>query len=209
MLGSEATTVGRNPQRPRCEFWGGKSRQGNQARWSGDGGHHEAVKVVEHRTCQELPQRPGVSRIGWTQRGKVARPIPLVHGGRGIAESDEDQVEDEATGPPIAVEKWVDSLETTVGRRQHFDWSGGLGDPADICDPIAHGGWDINPGSEFRRVIVTLPPPPSPILTRELLYTAVTRAKERVTLVGSEATLRAAITRPAVRASGLGPKLWP
>jgi exodeoxyribonuclease V alpha subunit len=64
-------------------------------------------------------------------------------------------------------------------------------------------------GSEFRRVIVTLPPPPSPILTRELLYTAITRAKEQVTLVGSEAALRAAIARPAVRASGLGPKLWP
>jgi exodeoxyribonuclease V alpha subunit len=64
-------------------------------------------------------------------------------------------------------------------------------------------------GSEFRRVIVTLPPPPSPILTRELLYTAVTRAKDQVTLVASEAALRAAIVRPAVRASGLGPRLWP
>jgi exodeoxyribonuclease V alpha subunit len=64
-------------------------------------------------------------------------------------------------------------------------------------------------GSEFRRVIVTLPPPPSPILTRELLYTAVTRAKEQVTLVATEASLRAAIARPVARASGLGPKLWP
>ena len=52
-------------------------------------------------------------------------------------------------------------------------------------------------GSEFRKVIVTLPPSPSPILTRELLYTAVTRAKEQVTLVASEASLRAAIERPA------------
>ena len=64
-------------------------------------------------------------------------------------------------------------------------------------------------GSEFRRVIVTLPPPPSPILTRELLYTAVTRAKEQVTLVATESSLRAAIDRPVARASGLGPKLWP
>lgn len=63
-------------------------------------------------------------------------------------------------------------------------------------------------GSEFRRVIVTLPPAPSPILTRELLYTAVTRAKEHVTLVATEASLRAAITRPVARASGLAPKLW-
>ena len=63
-------------------------------------------------------------------------------------------------------------------------------------------------GSEFRRVIVTLPPPPSPILTRELLYTAVTRAKEHVTLVATGSSLRAAITCPVSRASGLGPKLW-
>ena len=63
-------------------------------------------------------------------------------------------------------------------------------------------------GSEFGRVIVTLPPPPSPILTRELLYTGVTRAKE-VTLVASEASLRAAIANPVSRASGLAAKLWP
>lgn len=62
-------------------------------------------------------------------------------------------------------------------------------------------------GSEFRQVVITLPPAPSPILTRELLYTAVTRAKERVTLVASEASLRAAIARPVARASGLAGKL--
>jgi exodeoxyribonuclease V alpha subunit len=62
-------------------------------------------------------------------------------------------------------------------------------------------------GSEFGRVIVTLPPPPSPILTRELLYTGVTRAKE-VTLVASEAALRTAIENPVRRASGLAAKLW-
>jgi exodeoxyribonuclease V alpha subunit len=63
-------------------------------------------------------------------------------------------------------------------------------------------------GSEFRRVVVTLPPAPSPVLTRELLYTAVTRAKERVTVVATESSLRAAIGRPVARASGLGTKLW-
>jgi exodeoxyribonuclease V alpha subunit len=64
-------------------------------------------------------------------------------------------------------------------------------------------------GSEFERVIVTLPRPPSPILTRELLYTAVTRAKQQVTLVAAEESLRSAIAHPVARASGLGPKLWP
>ena len=64
-------------------------------------------------------------------------------------------------------------------------------------------------GSEFRRVIVTLPPPPSPILTRELLYSAVTQTKEQLTLVAAlGGFLRAAITQAARSgASGLGPKL--
>jgi exodeoxyribonuclease V alpha subunit len=64
-------------------------------------------------------------------------------------------------------------------------------------------------GSEFDRVIVSLPPVPSPILTRELLYTAVTRAKQSVTIVGAEESLRAAIAHPVDRPSGLGAKLWP
>lgn len=64
-------------------------------------------------------------------------------------------------------------------------------------------------GSEFDRVIVSLPPAPSPILTRELLYTAVTRAKKSVAIVAAESSLRAAIEHPVERPSGLGPKLWP
>ncbi|WP_298458762.1 exodeoxyribonuclease V subunit alpha [uncultured Cellulomonas sp.] len=58
-------------------------------------------------------------------------------------------------------------------------------------------------GSQFRRVCVLLPPESSPLLTRELLYTAVTRAREHVRVVGSEAAVRAAIARPVRRASGL------
>ncbi len=64
-------------------------------------------------------------------------------------------------------------------------------------------------GSEFSHAVVSLPRAASPILTRELLYTAVTRAKDRVTVVGSEASLRAAIDRPIARASGLRHRLWP
>jgi ATP-dependent exoDNAse (exonuclease V) alpha subunit len=46
------------------------------------------------------------------------------------------------------------------------------------------------------------------VLTRELLYTAVTRAKEQVTVVAAEESLRAAITNPVARPSGLRQKLW-
>ncbi|SCX55081.1 DNA helicase/exodeoxyribonuclease V, alpha subunit [Klenkia marina] len=58
-------------------------------------------------------------------------------------------------------------------------------------------------GSQYRAVTVMLPPPSSPLLTRELLYTAVTRAVDRVRVIGSEDSVRAAVGRHAVRASGL------
>lgn len=63
-------------------------------------------------------------------------------------------------------------------------------------------------GSQFRRVAVLLPPSGSPILTRELLYTAITRAREELLLVGDEAAVRDAIGRPVARASGLRALLW-
>ncbi|WP_354529246.1 exodeoxyribonuclease V subunit alpha [Nakamurella sp. UYEF19] len=58
-------------------------------------------------------------------------------------------------------------------------------------------------GSQFERVTVVLPPADSPLATREMLYTALTRAQHHVRLVGQEPELRAAIDRPAARASGL------
>jgi exodeoxyribonuclease V alpha subunit len=62
-------------------------------------------------------------------------------------------------------------------------------------------------GSEFPHAVVSLPAVDSPVLTRELLYTGVTRAKERVTVVGSEAAIRAAVGRPVRRSSGLRDRL--
>ncbi|MFT4109547.1 exodeoxyribonuclease V subunit alpha, partial [Propionicimonas sp.] len=62
-------------------------------------------------------------------------------------------------------------------------------------------------GSQFDRVTVVLPTPDSPLLTRELLYTAITRAKEQVTLIGSPDSLRQAVRRQAQRASGLRDRL--
>jgi exodeoxyribonuclease V alpha subunit len=62
-------------------------------------------------------------------------------------------------------------------------------------------------GSQFGTAAVLLPTPTSQILTRELLYTAVTRAREHLILAGTEETIRAAIARPVARASGLGARL--
>jgi exodeoxyribonuclease V alpha subunit len=62
-------------------------------------------------------------------------------------------------------------------------------------------------GSQFHTVSFVVPPPDSPLLTRELLYTAVTRATEKVIVLGTEEAIRRAIQRPANRASGLRSRL--
>jgi len=63
-------------------------------------------------------------------------------------------------------------------------------------------------GSQFDTAVVLLPAPTSRILTRELLYTAATRARTRLVVVGGEETIRAAVGRPVARASGLRGRLW-
>jgi exodeoxyribonuclease V alpha subunit len=62
-------------------------------------------------------------------------------------------------------------------------------------------------GSQVDEVTVLLPPEDSRLLTRELFYTAVTRARHKVRVVGSEASVRAAVERRAQRASGLRHRL--
>jgi exodeoxyribonuclease V alpha subunit len=63
-------------------------------------------------------------------------------------------------------------------------------------------------GSQFDVAAVLLPNPGSRMLTRELLYTAVTRARRQLILAGTEEAIRAAVERPVARASGLRQRLW-
>lgn len=64
-------------------------------------------------------------------------------------------------------------------------------------------------GSEFGRVLFLLPSRDAPVLTRELLYTGLTRAREFVELWHHEPLLRLALARRVERSSGLSDLLWP
>lgn len=59
-------------------------------------------------------------------------------------------------------------------------------------------------GSQYDTVSVVLPESDSALLTRQLLYTAITRARRHVRIIGREPAVRAGVTRQALRASGLG-----
>lgn len=58
-------------------------------------------------------------------------------------------------------------------------------------------------GSQYRSVTVVLPDADSPLLTRQLLYTAVTRARDSARLVASEDAISRAVRTETKRASGL------
>jgi exodeoxyribonuclease V alpha subunit len=63
-------------------------------------------------------------------------------------------------------------------------------------------------GSEFRDALVILPERDAPVLTRELLYTGVTRVRETVEVWATEHILRQTIERKIERSSGLRDRLW-
>ncbi|WP_432561014.1 exodeoxyribonuclease V subunit alpha [Kineococcus sp. SYSU DK003] len=62
-------------------------------------------------------------------------------------------------------------------------------------------------GSQFDTVTVLAAPERSPLATREMFYTALTRAKVRVRVVGSAEAVAAAVRRPLARATGLADRL--
>ena len=62
-------------------------------------------------------------------------------------------------------------------------------------------------GSQFRTVTLVLPPLDSPLLVRPLLYTAMTRAQDRLTIIGTAEQLRHGLTTSPHRASGLAAAL--
>jgi len=63
-------------------------------------------------------------------------------------------------------------------------------------------------GSEFDDVLLVLPDKDYPVLTRELLYTAITRAKYNISIWGNQDIIKTAVLRKIERTSGLRDALW-
>jgi exodeoxyribonuclease V alpha subunit len=63
-------------------------------------------------------------------------------------------------------------------------------------------------GSEFDQVLLILPERDSPVLTRELVYTGITRARSAIEIWAASEIFSAAVTRRTQRGSGLNSMLW-
>jgi len=129
----------------------------------------------------------------------VGRPVMVLRNDprRGLYNGDVGVVlEDAATGERRA---WFDGSD---GAPRSFTL-GALPDHETVFATTVHK----SQGSEYDEVMVVLPDRDSPLLTRELLYTAVTRASRRVTVVGREDLVVDAVGRPTRRMSGLRAEL--
>ena len=91
------------------------------------------------------------------------------------------------------------------------DGKGGVRHVAPARLPAHRSAWAMTvhkaQGSEFGQVLLVLPDGESRVLTRELLYTGVTRARERVDIVGRADTLAAGCARSTRRRSGFAEAL--
>ena len=118
---------------------------------------------------------------------------------------------------------WSSESRHDIARTAHDNFlitvehiGGGTPDnPAELDSPAQLGSTEPvhamtihkSQGSEFAQVVVVLPPAGSRLLTRELLYTAFTRARQSLTVVGTAAALRSAVATPVARASNLSQQL--
>jgi len=63
-------------------------------------------------------------------------------------------------------------------------------------------------GSEYERVLIVLPDREMPILTREMIYTAITRAKSQVVILSDDTVFMRGVANRIERTSGLFDSLW-
>ena len=63
-------------------------------------------------------------------------------------------------------------------------------------------------GSEYSKVVMILPAADSPVVTRELIYTGITRARENCVIAGKASLFSPAVERRTERTSALGKRLW-
>ena len=147
----------------------------------------------------------GLARYGW-----IPAPAPTSYAGRPVLITENDYALSLFNGDVGLVVGGSDEQE---GLRACFLESDGASrvfslarlPPHETCYAMTI---HKSQGSEFDEVCILLPARTSPILSRELLYTAVTRARRRVTIFAVPEVLRETVDRRIERASGLREVLW-
>jgi exodeoxyribonuclease V alpha subunit len=136
--------------------------------------------------------------VGSPGRFRVGAPVLITENEQSLVRSVDEQL---ANGDVGIV------LQGSDGHDVYFGPSGAPRVRKETHIGASETAWSMtihkSQGSEYEEVVVSLPKSSSRALSRELLYTAVTRAKERVTIVGSRPAFEQALKESIPRASGL------
>ncbi len=195
------------PIRERAAHWGVAVHEAAEA---GDAGLALAALRGHRVLCAHRTGPFGVSTWSRAVEQWIRNVVPAYgtggewHVGRPLLITRNDSDLDLANGDAGVI------VATPVGVRAAFDRGdvplllppGLLDDVQTMHAMTVHKGQ----GSQFDTVTVVLPLT-GPMLTRELLYTAVTRAKEQVTIIAHPDAVRRAVDTQALRASGLRQRL--
>ena len=136
---------------------------------------------------------------------RISDPLSVVHwDGRPIIVTENDRALGLMNGDVGVMRAGAD------GRLEAWFAGRSSGVPVPIL-PAAESAYALtihkSQGSEFDHVALVLPATPSPILSRELIFTGITRARQSVTVIGPPDRIREAIGRQVARASGLSDRL--
>lgn len=170
--------------------------------------HHESSRLL--CALREGPRLSGVAEVNRWCRARLARQrgITTVHGflpGEPIMVQSNDYTRNlfNGDGGVVLPAREEPSRLCAVFRRGDDIVEHSLASVAPLVEPAWATTVHKAQGSEFDHVALMLPSADTRSLTRELLYTAMTRARESVTLVGSRDTVDAAAARPAQRDTAL------
>ncbi len=181
--------------------------------------HREGEHGVEGHNQQIEARLRTTGRIAGEQRWFPGRPVLVTHNDYAL------QLFNGDTGVAVAGREGRALRVHVEGNAGPRLFAGTEADRADAATREHAGGRDFEPGrlaqvetcwamtvhksqgSEFETVAFVLPPAESRLLVRELVYTAVTRARRRLVIHGSRERLAGAVARSLPRASGLAEQL--
>lgn len=78
------------------------------------GGNDELVEIVENGAGEQLSERAMVALIGALECCQVTPAVSLEDNRGGIAEPDQEQIENEPASTSVAVKKWMDLLKASM-----------------------------------------------------------------------------------------------
>jgi hypothetical protein len=98
----------------------GERCEGDESMWARDRWDNEAVEVVEDGSSNEFAEWSVVARVGIAQGGQIPLAFPLLDDRRRVTQPNQNEIQDQPTRSPVAVQERMDPFELRVLPREAF-----------------------------------------------------------------------------------------